>query len=245
MKQPEDLEAFSHQYDLYGDLILRTLVRDKVHQDVPKDILDVWRNLSRTTRLADHFIDNTQGIGIRLAFEENTLQYLSGKADRFRSPYPALDDKAQKLKKDLGVLPRENQLRFIFGLEALFIATENTKTTLDPKIYRDLKRLEGQLTAGLFLLFLPPEITTNERYQKLERTVRLGTSFVISCVDGLIDMTGDYQNGEILIQPTIKNRLAMLSGIWHDGAAVWPEIPRYLPQSISLFIAEIKNRNKK
>ena len=194
----------------------KALTEKQLGVDVPEEVLSAWTNLSLTLRAADHLIDRARDVDLRKKIIDQGLSFLLGGVDEI-SGDEEYTSSMSALRSNLTGLPEGRRGNFFRNLRKLLSVTEEIKTTSSPDNLALLTRLEGQITARLFLNLLPAEYEEIPNYQNcLKIATRLGRAG--NAFDTFIDLPGDYRNGELSVAPTLRNRLVLLRESAPDSA---------------------------
>lgn len=182
---------------------------------LPAEIKEKWKNLLVSMRVVDNRIDNINDENKRTEFVSNLNLFLDGGEVDF-SYDDDLKISLNRVRDLLNGLPDDRKRFTISSLKRILKITEEIKNEKNVSEFTDMTRLEGQMTAKIFLQFLPEEFIESGEYHKLmqafTRLGRAGNSF-----DTLVDLRGDYNDGQTLVKPTPLNRLLILGAVITDG----------------------------
>lgn len=183
---------------------------------VPEKTQNQWRRLMSAVRIVDDRIDHIANTSERTALVSKLRASLQGEPVEFPDDPPL----AQAMK-EVDLLSREigeERTHFLNAIFSLILTiTEEIRHEEDPHNVVKLTMLEGQLTAKLYLPFLPPEFKNGEAYRKLVRTLSI-FGRTANAIDTLIDLPDDYRNDAVSIKPTIANRVLFLGAALANGA---------------------------
>lgn len=183
---------------------------------VPEKTQNQWRRLMSAVRIVDDRIDHIPNTEERMALVAKLRSSLKGEPVEFPDD-PSLAQAMQEVELLSGEIGAERThfLNAIFSL--ILTITEEIRHEEDPHNVVKLTMLEGQLTAKLYLPFLPPEFKNGEDYKKLVRTLSI-FGRTANVIDTLIDLPDDYKNDAVTIKPTIANRVLFLGAALTNGA---------------------------
>lgn len=184
---------------------------------VPEKTVNQWRRLMGAVRIVDDRIDHLADTQQRLALVGKLRACLKNEAVEFpEDPHlaEAMREVAQ-LSDEIG----DEKAHFLNTLFSLILTTtEEIRSEEDPHNLVRLTMLEGQLTAKLYLPFLPEEFKNGADYQELVRTLSI-FGRTANAIDTLIDLPDDYRNEAISIEPTLKNRSLFLGAALANGTS--------------------------
>lgn len=184
---------------------------------VPEKTQNQWRRLMSAVRIVDDRIDHSADTQERLALVGKLRASLKGDPVDFPGD-PQLTQAMQeigKLSEEIG----DERTHFLNALFSLILTTtEEIRAEKDPHNLVRLTMLEGQLTAKLYLPFLPQEFKHGEDYKKLVRTLSI-FGRTANTVDTLVDLPDDYKNDAVSIKPTAANRALFLGAALASGTS--------------------------
>jgi len=211
------LEQSKVRYERAADTIAE-LAEEITSIPIPEEVLSKWKTLLSAIRIIDDRIDHTADDATRLALTEGIRTYLkSGEVD-FTN-----DTELATAVSNVYALTRsmnEDQQAFFNTLiSSILRTTENIRTEETAAQMARLTMLEGQLTAELFLPFLPSEFVQSEQYPKLVKAfTRLGRA--ANAFDTFVDLKADYAGQQTRVLPTLRNRLAFLEATVLSGSSL-------------------------
>lgn len=184
--------------------LLRNVAEQKLKAPLPEGIVPVWLNLARAIRSADDYVDTQPDPAKRKATYQTALEYLAGDTGFDWEGNQVLATEMEKLRENLGEIPRDQKDGFLRNLGRLLSLTEKIKSEPDPRNLGRLTQAEGMVTARLFSYFLPEETRQLPTYPEYSRYfMRLTGS--INAFDTLVDFRRDFSQGAIQIKPTMGN----------------------------------------
>lgn len=187
--------------------LTRRIAESKLGVTIPESTMVSWISLSRAIRVADDFIDSEQSDEVREGVYARAVGYLSGESEELGISNERLVVEMGDLRSHLGSISDEQRAVFIRNLRILLRISEKIKRTEKPADLAKLTMLEGQVTARLFISFLPkgfPEIAGYDAYVSYFTRLLRG----INAFDSLVDFSADYNEGKIKVRPTLGNRAA-------------------------------------
>lgn len=119
---------------------------------------------------------------------------------------------------------KKEQKEFLYReLSIILKVTEKIKIEQNSVKFVELTKLEGQVTAKIFLAFLPEEFKKGKNYHKLVHALtRLGR--VANSLDNCVDLSNDYKNGQAQIKPNVFNRIFLFGGVLTDSVLLLKDI---------------------
>ena len=194
--------------------------------EVPIDqpTTELWRDILRAVRAADIVIDVTQDDADRRRLIDGALSYLAAiEESDFTTGFMEIDTEIKNLRERLFTLDPHIRERFLDKLAQLCHVTEQLRKAPTSHEYAQLTRLEGQLTTRLFSLTASEHAKSSPGFQAFTqwfaRLGRLG-----NVVDSVADMPPDYDSGLTIIQPTLSNRVSLLTSSATDVLSVMKNI---------------------
>lgn len=185
---------------------------------IPEKTIQDWKVLLSSIRIVDDKLDHIVGVEERLKFTHKIIAFLKKEGADFSNDREL--EKAMLNVESLSINLNESQKEFFYNLLfSILEITEKAKVEENSKNFINLRRLEGQITAKLFLPFLPEEFKQSKEYPKLihalTRLARAGNSF-----DSLIDLPTDHKNKQVQISPSILNRILFIGAILSDSLSI-------------------------
>jgi hypothetical protein len=188
---------------------------------IPEETLTNWELLMSTIRVGDSALDGISDDDQRRNFKETVVGYLRNEPVCFNDDRLKLS--MDKLREMFGNLTEQRRDCLLGTFDSLLEVTERLRHTQDREHFSLLVRLEGQLTARLFLSALPDEYKSTPKYhhvvKAITRIARLG-----NVVDSFSDLPDDYRENEVKIRPTFGNRVKLLSDSIPDAVCVFKHI---------------------
>lgn len=226
------LERSSDNYVKVAGVLAKTAQKG-FGVDIAPQTKKSWELTMSAIRLIDSQIDQEKDPAKRQETEGQLIEFFEGDDQQtfeFHPLYYALRDELRKL-------PKGRQESFCRAGKNIFKVSERLKCTKNPTEFANLTRLEGQITSRLLLAFLPAQSKTNEQNTRkfTKWCTRLGR-FGNLC-DSFVDLPDDFRSGEIIIQPSLKNRLKLAT----SGFGDFLEIIGLSPSCIFL---DLLNRTK-
>lgn len=237
----ESRRNFEKAADVIADIV------EEVHgMKVPEETVRQWRTLMSAIRVVDDRIDHTQDTEKRQALVEQIKASLLGESVDFSD-----DPNIARAMRQIEVLAEElgeERAHFMNTMFSLILrVTEDIRTESDPQEVVRLTMLEGQMTTKLFLPFLPESFKQGEQYQKLVHTLsRIGRG--ANCLDTFADLSTDYENDAVVIEPTVANRVLFLGGaLTYAPEMAGPVIksPKLAKEIVWAVLASLKNGSEK
>lgn len=183
---------------------VRTFTKSALGAEVPISTMETWVSLGRTIRIADDIIDNQPDALARQSIYEGALGFLNGKFEQLPIQNIILSQEMSSLKSHLNTVTGSQRIAFLRNLKSLLKITERVKNTDDPTTLAKLVMLEGQLTARLFISFLPKDFYALDEYREyLYYFTRLSRG--INTFDSIVDFKSDYEQGKTKVKPTVRN----------------------------------------
>lgn len=202
-------------------------VTEKVNQQpVPDSIVNSWRTILSTLRMADIKIDSIFDPQKRVQEADLAIQALDNNEGTYETDDKDLNHYFGELKNLLNQLPEERKQLFLRYLKRLVKVGEKVKEADNPEDYLTYTKLEGQVTARLFLCILPPQFIADKQgyYRIVTRLGRIGNT-----IDNLRDFGDDRKNGEIAItNQKGQIYLSLLRGLLADLPSVKPLLQPHL-----------------
>ena len=221
-------ESSLHHYQ-GGAIILGHITERINRQPTPDSLVNSWRTILSALRLADSQIDSILDPQKRVQEADLAIRSLEN-----NDPYVASDEDLNcyfgYLRNLLNQLHEEQKQLFIKYLKRLIKVGEKVKEADNPEDYLRYTKLEGQVTARLFLCILPPQFIKDRQayYRIMTRFARIGNT-----LDNLRDFEDDRKNGEIAISvPKSQIYLSLLGGIIADLPSVKPLFRPHLFQDL-------------
>jgi len=220
---------------------------EEVHGlEVPEKTQNQWRRLMSAIRIVDDRIDHIANTQERLALVGKLRASLKGEPADFSDDLLLTQamEQVELLSTEIGE-ERTHFLNALFSL--IFTITEEIRSEENPHQVVRLTMLEGQLTAKLFLPFLPEEFKNGEDYRKLVRTLSI-FGRAANALDTLIDLPDDFKNDAVSIKPTIANRVLFLGAALTNGASTLLKTglpPKLTKQFIWGVLATFENSSEK
>ncbi len=181
-------------------------------------IINQWAVLYTAVSIVDDRLDDLKQPEQRQAFTADLNRFMHGSAVDF-SQDPLLLEAMERVKELSLSLAEDKRPVFITALRGILKVTEQIRLEKDPKRFSTLRRLEGQLSARALTVFLNDEQLMDGSYPRLLKVFkRLGRA--ANCVDSILDLKDDHDNGEILIKPSIRNKAILFINAVPDGAFV-------------------------
>lgn len=197
---------------------LAVLVEEIQGLSVPEKTIQDWKTLLSAIRVVDDRIDHTMEVAKRNLLVEKIKSSLKGTLSDFSSDAD-LENAMQNIQNLSAGLGEEKEHFFHNLLSVIMKVTEEIKVEEDPQAVVRLTQLEGQITAKLFLPFLPEEFRQSGNYQKLVHALaRLGRA--ANSFDTLIDLPTDYKNKGVRIKPTVFNRVLFLGAVLSNSSSM-------------------------
>lgn len=195
---------------------------------LPFETLRAWKVVLGATRIIDDRLDASTKKEERGQFTLRLMRFLNGhSADLFYDE--RLDKSLRGVKKVIDGLPETKKKSFLCSIARVFRVTEEIKTETKPLMFAGLTRLEGQVFAKVFAMFLPEVYQHSPKYSTLMKVLtRLGRA--ANCFDTFVDLQEDYRKSRSRIQPTVPNRVRLLGAVTFDGIFVLRKTK--LPKSI-------------
>ncbi len=203
------------RYTLMSDVIAQS-GRELFNVPIDKPTIELWRDILMAVRAADIVIDITQDDSDRSRLIDGALNYLAAIEElEFTTGFMEIDIEIRNLRERLFTLDPHIRERFLDKLAQLCHVTEQLRKVPTSHEYAQLTRLEGQLTSRLFSLTASEQAKSAPGFQAFTKWfARLGR--LGNVVDSVADMPPDYDSGLTMIQPTLSNRLSLLSSSAQD-----------------------------
>ena len=221
-------ESSLHHYQ-GGAMILGHITERINQQPVPDSVVNSWRTILSALRLADNQIDSILNPQKRVQEANLAIQSL-GNSDPYVTSDEDLNYHFGELKNLLNQLPQEQKQSFLKYLKRLIKVGEKVKEADNPEDYLRYTKLEGQVTARLFLCVLPPQLIKDKEtyYRIMTRFARIDNT-----LDNIRDFEDDRNNGEIAISSSKSQiYLSLLGGIMADLPSVKPLFQSHLFQDL-------------
>lgn len=195
---------------------------EEVHAlEVPETTLENWRKLGRIMYILDDVIDSAEPEA-----QEKIVQFLKDQVQESASSPESIYEKQESLTKASEILEEilqnmdEENKAFLQRLVVMLLdVTLAIKEKTDTREVVRLTRLEGQISAKLFIALLPVSFRQDEKYQEMTNLIsrigRIGNTY-----DTAIDLPGDFQAKQIKVTPTPLHRAAFIGAALADGMGI-------------------------
>jgi hypothetical protein len=183
-------------------------------KSTPEPILKDWGAFFSAARMADHHLDAIIDPETRREEAAATIQNLENNQEPY-SDNDELNRHLTTLSETLNQLPQSQKEIFIRHLKRLIAVGEKVKAAENTNDYVKFSKLEGQITARLFLCLMPSDF----QYQDRQAYIHILTRFarIGNLIDNLCDHDGDQKRGEIAIRERkLSVYLSLLGGILHE-----------------------------
>jgi hypothetical protein len=198
--------------------VVKHVAEKKLKTNIPEKTFAAWVCLSRTIRLADDLIDGETNEVSRKEIYSHAVEYLLGENKELSIGSSIFMQEMSSLKTYLGLIPVGRKEAFARSLGHLLEVTESIKQTDNAKELAKMTMLEGQIAARMFTYFLPEdlfELDNYKNYFKYFKTLFRGANVF----DSIIDLSADYDQGKVKVEPTLKNRAVMLANSFKTGVS--------------------------
>jgi hypothetical protein len=180
---------------------------------VSQDVVENWKILGGAMRFADDAIDNVANSYLRRQIAGEAVAFLrEPEKESLLIDNSGLQQFLPVLKQRIHGLPEDRRGYFFRNLNVLLKVTERIRNARNVGELSKLTRLEGQLTGKLYLSFLPTDFHTSYVIQGVTRFGRIANN-----IDTAADLGRDFNNGEVTIEPTMRNRTWLLIDSMNDG----------------------------
>lgn len=181
---------------------------------VPSSTTQKWEKIMFALRIGDDRFDTLTTSDQRSAFKAKMMGFLRGSITLIDND-PELIAAMDRLKSVCDDLPADRKNQLLKKIDHLLVVTELLRDAKDLSHYSMLTRLEGQITAKLFLETLPEDYGNPLLRNRLHRTfTRLGRFSDV--LDSFADFPDDFNEGLTRVQPSFTNRVALLGSSLGD-----------------------------
>lgn len=187
---------------------------------VPESTINKWCAFYTAMSIVDDRLDDLKLPEQRQTLANDLRLYIEEPSRVDFSDDPLLLESMERVR-DLSLDLPEDRRRMLFtSLKGILSLTEKIREETNPKRFSALRRLEGQLTASALAAFIDGEQLTDPSYPKLLKVFKkLGRA--TNSIDSVLDLKADYDNGEVAIEPSIKNRAILIREAFPDGIFVF------------------------
>lgn len=222
-----DIEKSRINYEQAAQTI-KIIAEEVLSLELPEKTLIDWKKLFSIIRIIDDRFDHINDQDKRADFVEKIKKSMTEVNVDFGED-EELSQKINELRELISQLDDGNRAMFERVASMIFKVTEKIKNEKYINKAVEETMLEGQITSKLFLPFLPREFKESEKYSQLIKMLgRLGR--VANSIDTGVDLPFDYENKQVVVEPSFMNRLKFIAGVISSSR----ELVQNTPLSLNL-----------
>lgn len=213
-KMKEGLKKSLRNYIAVAD-VLKGVTESTTACRVSDDVYHTWQLTLAAMRMSDFVIDSLETPLERKRFIRETGRYLAGDLNTYNYTSSESGEAIYALKFALAGFSLDIRAAFVRNAGVYFRSMELCKQAKSIENYIFYRKLEGQVASNFLSILLPDSMPANQRSNCVRWFRRAGR--VANCFDSFSDLGDDFKEREVVVNPSICNRLSLLGAGFNDG----------------------------